>query len=277
MRKNKNTKLLNPTTLYTEAERRYQELLQLKEEKENKLLNTSPGDIHIVSSERRTQFYLRERSTERSGKYIRKSDSETIRSYLQKSYDEKILKLVSAELGALEQLLKKQEDTIRLIQCAYSDYPPQARQYIDPVDVSDADFVAEWLSKPYTGKEIPDHIPVYQTERGERVRSKSELTIANMLAEKGIPYKYECPLTLSNGTAIYPDFTVLNVKERKEIYWEHRGMMDDRDYAKQAVFKIKSMAKSGIVIGKDLIITEETSANPLGTDEIDMVIKEWFS
>ena len=68
----------------------------------------------------------------------------------------------------------------------------------------------------------------------------------------------------------------MDVKKRKEIYWEHRGMMDDREYARQAVFKMKSMMNAGIVIGKNLIITEETSANPLGTNEIDKMIAEYF-
>ena len=102
------------------------------------------------------------------------------------------------------------------------------------------------------------------------------MTIANRLAEKGIPYKYECPLMLRNGAVVYPDFTVLNLKERKEIYWEHRGMMDDREYVRNTVFKLKSMMKSGIVVGENLIITEETSENPLGTNEIDTMINKYF-
>ena len=94
--------------------------------------------------------------------------------------------------------------------------------------------------------------------------------------QKGIPYKYECPKALLNGKEIYPDFTVLNVKARKEIYWEHRGMMDDREYAKQAVFKLKSLMKNGIILGDNLIITEETTANPLGTNEIETIINRFF-
>ncbi len=114
------------------------------------------------------------------------------------------------------------------------------------------------------------------TGKMEPVRLKSELNIANALAVKGIPYKYECPLILKNGTRIHPDFTVLNVKERKQIYWEHRGMMDDKDYATRSVLRIKTYMKNGIVIGDQLIITEETSLNPLGTNEIDAIIKEFF-
>ena len=86
-------------------------------------------------------------------------------------------------------------------------------------------------------------MPFYDTKRKERVRSKSELNIANMLDSYGVPYKYECPLKLKDGKVIYPDFTVINVKSRKVIYWEHRGMMDDKNYANMAVSRIKQMRK----------------------------------
>ena len=36
------------------------------------------------------------------------------------------------------------------------------------------------------------------------------------------------------------------------------------------------MMKDDIVLGKNLIITEETSANPLGTNEIEAVINNYF-
>lgn len=57
---------------------------------------------------------------------------------------------------------------------------------------------------------------------------------------------------------IHPDFTILDLKNRREIYWEHRGMMDDEEYARNTVVRIKMMMKNGIVIGKNLIISEET-------------------
>lgn len=80
-------------------------------------------------------------------------------------------------------------------------------------------------------------------------------------------------MMLANGKVIYPDFTILNVKERKVMYWEHRGMMDDKEYAKNSVARIKLYMKNGYFPGNDLIITEETSITPLGTDEIEAVIK----
>ena len=274
--KRKNTSILKPTVLNVEAERRYQELLRIRKEVEERLLIAPPGKIHIVNSGTRTQFYLRKDASERSGKYIRKTEADTIRKHLQKRYDEEVLKLVNTEIDRLEQFLKKSGNLSDMIRQTYSNYPVTVKSYISPIDLSDKDFLEEWQNTPYQKKEISDYVPMYETNRKERVRSKSELAIANMLAEKEIPYKYECPLILQNGITIYPDFTVMHIASRKEIYWEHRGMMDDRDYARRAVFKLRSMMKNGLVLWDNLIITEETSANPLGTNEIEMVINTYF-
>ena len=277
MKHSMESSILTPTFLYEEARRRYQEIKKCTDKMESEILKAPSGIIHIVNSGKRVQFYLRDDKSDKSGKYIRKSDAKTIRTFLQKSYDEKVMKLLNVESKSLEIFLKKSDNITKKIQQLYSVFPLEIKQYVDPIDMSDDDYTASWLRIPYQGKTIPDYIPVYQTNHGEMVRSKSELTIANKLADKGIPYKYECPLTLSNGTTIYPDFTILDVRTRKEIYWEHRGLMDDREYARQAVFKMKSMMKDGMILGKNLIITEETTANPLGTNEIDAVIMNYFT
>lgn len=91
-----------------------------------------------------------------------------------------------------------------------------------------------------------------------------------------IPFKYECPLKLKNGNIIHPDFTVLNVRLREQIFWEHRGMLDDRDYCKHAVVRLNDYTKNGIILGKNLIITEEISSVPLGTDIITKTIKNYL-
>ena len=276
MNRNNYSGMLHSSGLYEEAQRRYLELSDYRMRIESELRKAPNGIIHVVNSGRRIQFYNRKNKTDTSGKYIRKSEKQIIRALLQKAYNEKALKLLNEEIGNLNLLQKRSNGISERIRKLYSDLPSEIKEYINPIDKSDEDFIADWMNIPYDGKEISEQMPVFVTERGERVRSKSELNIANKLAENHISYKYECPLILSKGTVIYPDFTIMDVKKRKEIYWEHRGMMDDREYARQAVFKMKSMMNAGIVIGKNLIITEETSANPLGTNEIDTMIAEYF-
>ena len=219
---------------------------------------------------------MREDSADKSGIYISKADTSTIKTYLQKAYDEKELKLLNIEISSLENLLKHSDGIIKKQQILYSGNPTEVKNQISPIDISDEDFAERWLNTPYIGKEINPNVPYFETDRKERVRSKSEIIIANALASHGIPYKYECPLKLSDGNVIYPDFTVLKVKERREIYWEHRGMMDDKQYSTNSVMRIKTLNRNGIFLGDNLIISEETTTTPLGTNEIEQMIKKYF-
>lgn len=276
MKKQKNNLITKPTKLYEEARKRYQDLLAIREELEASLSKAPPGKIHVAKSAKRTQFYLREDGLDKTGKYIPKADTSTIKAHLQKAYDEKELKLLNIEISSLENLLKHSDGIIKKQQILYSNNPTEVKNYISPIDVSDEDYGVVWLNTPYVGKEINPQLPYFETRRKERVRSKSEIIIANALAAHGIPYKYECPLKLSDGNVIYPDFTVLNVKERREIYWEHRGMMDDKQYSTASVMRFKAMNKDGIILGMNLIITEETTTSPLGTKEVEMIINKYF-
>ena len=95
-----------------------------------------------------------------------------------------------------------------------------------------------------------------------RVRSKSEIIIANMLKTLNIPYKYECPLKIGN-ILLYPDFTILDVKGRRERYLEHFGMMGDLDYVNNMMLKISTYEKNNIFIGDKLICTFESAKRPL--------------
>ncbi|MCY4121985.1 MAG: AAA family ATPase, partial [Acidobacteria bacterium] len=71
---------------------------------------------------------------------------------------------------------------------------------------------------------------IHRTERGDLVRSKSELVIADKLHARGIDYAYEQPLVLSNGRTRYPDFTIADHARGVTFYWEHLGMLHDPGY-----------------------------------------------
>ena len=71
---------------------------------------------------------------------------------------------------------------------------------------------------------------IHRTERGDLVRSKSELVIADKLHARRIDYAYEQPLLLTNGRTRYPDFTIADHARGVTFYWEHLGMLDNRGY-----------------------------------------------
>lgn len=184
-----------------------------------------------------------------------------------------IYRLLKLEKESLEKFLKKTVSIDEKIKEIYSKNPQEIKDYIIPVDVSDEDYIQGWISTQFNKKYISEEVTTYKTNRNEYVRSKSELNIANTLSKMGVPYVYEKPFTLYNGQIIYPDFTLLDIRRRKEIYWEHRGMMDDVNYAINSVQRIKQLNKSGVVIGDNLIITEETKDFQLGTDEIERIVE----
>ena len=108
------------------------------------------------------------------------------------------------------------------------------------------------------------------------MRSKSEKIIADTLERRRIPYRYECPLELKGKRIIHPDFTVLNKRTKKEYYWEHLGMMDDKEYVVNAIKRLESMIQNGIFPGKKLIISVETKALSINISLIESIIKEYL-
>lgn len=70
---------------------------------------------------------------------------------------------------------------------------------------------------------------IHHTVKGEAVRSKSEVIIANLLYSKEINYSYEKPLTLGDVTK-YPDFSIEDDESGITYYWEHCGLLNDPLY-----------------------------------------------
>lgn len=79
-----------------------------------------------------------------------------------------------------------------------------------------------------------------------------------------------------NGKTIYPDFTVLNIKTRKTLYYEHFGMMDNPEYCKNALEKIEIYESNGIHLGEELFVTFESSLRPLSLSQLDILIEHSF-
>ncbi|HZO66591.1 MAG TPA: AAA family ATPase [Kribbellaceae bacterium] len=96
------------------------------------------------------------------------------------------------------------------------------------------------------GDAVLDRGLVHRTERGELVRSKSEVIIANMLHQLDVSYDYEVPFTGADGRTVRPDFTVLT-DLGETVLWEHLGMLADPRYAQKWAAKKAWYARNGIL------------------------------
>ena len=82
--------------------------------------------------------------------------------------------------------------------------------------------------------------------RGDMVRSKSEVIIADHLANNGIEYEYERSLTIA-GITKYPDFTIEDMESGLTIYWEHCGMLHVPSYKSRWDQKLEWYRTHGIL------------------------------
>lgn len=255
-----------------EARRNY--LLQLKKEKEEAFKTAPEGSLRICSHGGRTQYYQRTNPKDFNGVYIREKDIELAQKLAQKDYDKKVLANIEKELKATEKYLLSTES--QNAEQIYENLHRERQKLITPILQPEAEYVKNWLSVKYQGKEFAEDAPQYYSEKGERVRSKSEVIIADLLSKEEIPYRYEYPIYLRGLGIVYPDFTVLNIKERKEIYWEHLGMMDDSNYVENALRKITAYEQSGVFLGENLILTFETKKNPIHQKMIKLMIQHYL-
>ena len=265
---------LPPNLLKDLLENRLLKLQQLLTEKRKAYEKTPPGRLRIAQRKGYPNYYqVRERGSLK-GKYIPKKQLQLAANLAQKDYDQELIGALQTEITALQNYLQVTGNCTNISRL-YTSLCPARRALIEPVTLTDQQYTAQWLKLQYQGLPFTPDAPEYQTARGERVRSKSEVIIADALSRHQIPYRYEYPLKLNKGQqshTIYPDFLCLNIHTRQEYIWEHFGMMDDPDYAQKATLKLRLYEESGIRPGRNLIVTMESQKNPLSTRVIEKII-----
>ena len=211
--------------------------------------------------------------------YLGHNKLDLIRALAQKKYDAQTLKVLLKDKTKFERLLIDFKNPKRsTIEQLWEKFPSHLKKYITQEPLSDDGFIQNWNKKENTFKKNTNRNLQIYSLRGEKVESKSEALIADRLLNANIPYHYELELFLDHGEILlHPDFTVLNPKTLKTFYWEHLGKVDDEEYSFKAKKRIELYARNGIIQGKNLIISFETSKSPLNTIYVDLLIKEFLS
>ena len=156
-----------------------------------------------------------------------------------------------------------------LVQYANDWYSDTKQRYTDLFEVPKIIEIEISKQKRYFEEKL-----IHKTIRGEMVRSKSEVIVANILDKMKIEYFYEEPLNI-NGKTYIPDFTLRY--QGKTAYLEHLGMLRDKSYKKRWDEKRANYESVGIseTLG-NLIITQDGLDGSLDAMLIQSKIKEWI-
>lgn len=274
--------------------RRAADLQNLIKIKEHALKNAPAGSVRIVQRRNNVlQFYRKTEAGDYQGSYMPREEDALARRLVQKDYDQRALEKAKQELCLIQQfqtaLQKKSTDT------AFAALDKTRQTLVTPATLTDEQYAELWQNQSYRKNKRHEENQQLTTDRGELVRSKSEVIIANALSASKVPYRYEFPLVIERGEEsgkgsretsssfvnedfceFHPDFYCLNVRTRKEYAWEHFGMMDDAEYAARAAEKLALYSANDYFPGKNLIITMESKSAPIDSREINRVINEYL-
>lgn len=241
---------------------------------ESRIAKFPEGSIRIVKGRKGWQYYLRTEKSDTEGKYIHAKDKGLAVALAQKDYDVKLLNVLEHQLKAIDRFLKDFDSS--KLQQVYEDLINPRKQLVTPVFLSDEEYVDKWLNVPYEKLGFGKDDPEFYTAKGERVRSKSEVMISDALIRNNIPYRYEYPVYEDGVLIAAPDFNCLNVRLRKEYYWEHLGMMSNEKYVDRNVKKLEKYTYSKDFDERRLILTMETDKHPLNTRIIEAKIRKFL-
>ncbi len=120
---------------------------------------------------------------------------------------------------------------------------------------------------------------IHRTARGELVRSKAEVIIANLMEARGIEYDYEAPL----GSR-FPDFTIEDDRSGRTVYWEHLGLLQDPLYRTRWERKLEWYRGQGIVpfdedpsADRVLVWTRDDPKEGIDSREIGLLMDRVFA
>lgn len=165
------------------------QLENIVEEARRRLISVPEGHLCIKKKCKNVEYYYNSKDTGMNGRYIKKSERDFARRVAQKDYDTDIVKYAEARIKAIDSFLTSSEKTS--LKGIYEKMNPYRRELITTSIISDEEYIKQWQSVKYEGKIFADSTQEIITERGERVRSKSEKIIADKLYALGIPYRYE--------------------------------------------------------------------------------------
>ena len=251
------------------------------EEASLSLKDKPPGVLNVQHSHQTPQFFCKRLKSDAHGDYIDKKKVSFITDLAQKGYEEKFLQVAlkqKTKLLSLEkQKLNRSASVLyHALADVYEKLSVDRKALVSPYVLPDNLFLSSWLSSSYEKKPFFPGDPFIYANSGQRMRSKSEKIIADILDNYQIPYLYEYPLPLSANVIIHPDFTLLDLRERTTVVFEHFGMMTDQQYCLTSMKKRDQYLQAGFIPGYNFLYTMEGGQHTFDQRCLEILLKDRF-
>lgn len=179
-------------------------------------------------------------------------DRQMFNDMARKVYLEEYKKVLEADIKLISSIKSKYvaptaTNILKLLKPKYEEIPRE--MFFNDYSVN------KWENQTYEQSTYKEDEKKHMTSKGLRVRSKSEMLIAERLYFYQVPFRYEEVLHIGAKTYI-PDFTIMS-KNGKIKYWEHCGLPNDKLYIFKFKEKLYDYESVGIVPWKNLIVTYE--------------------
>ena len=266
-------KIISKEGFFTIYERLSVELKKLDEKIQTlqvQLLNLSPAKLIITQNGKRYKWYINDGN---GLIYLPKSQRRLAEELAKQKYLSLLLKDLIHEKKSIQSYLSHH---LKHTQSAQEMLNNQGYQeLLSPQFILPSKQLKEWQNALYKrNPTFPEQL-IHKSLSGNTLRSKSEALIDMSLFMNKIPFRYECELQLKDSI-LYPDFTILHPDTMEIFYWEHFGIMDNPDYARNAFSKLQQYNSCDIIPSINLITTYETKNQPLCSSLVEKIVQHYF-
>lgn len=233
-----------------------------------KKVKTLPNGVLSVSEYKGKRYYSKYQNGNR--KYMGKETVQEVKDIQLYKLLEEMIKRIETNDVLISKILKEYKDpspiTVeRELGKAYQNESGELLKLFGKKNGKD------WGNQEYERyMKYPEKL-VHRTLKGDFVRSKSEVILANTLFAKGLQYRYE-EITEIGSHVLAPDFKVLIPKTNQIKIIEHFGMMQDFKYRKKAMDKMETYIEHGYRPYEDIIFTFDDLDGHIDAKNLDILI-----
>lgn len=254
---------------YVEKDLEFQQKLFSIYRKELKLL--PKGSLSTQTIKGKT-YYTHKLKDKR--KYLGRKDQATVQALQKRHFLSASIKRIQSNLDAMEKFIKhyKMIDPNVIGDSFTKAYRPLPD---DCFDLSKSINFTTWENEPYDKcKKFLEQLK-HMTMKGEKVRSKSEAIVANMLVSRNIPYHYEEVLKLPDIT-LNPDFKIAVRSENRFRLLEHCGMISKPKYRDTFLEKLETYLLNGYIPFIDVVFTFDDQEGRIDTLQISKILNAFM-